>query len=65
MKRIEVSHVENVQKIEIRKMTRAEAGRLGGLKKVKKGFAMDREKASAAGRIGGMTTQKRRSTKHA
>lgn len=37
------------------------AGRLGGLKKVPKGFAcMDREKVVAAGRLGGSRSKRRK-----
>lgn len=37
----------------------AKIGRMGGLKKVKKGFAkMDTEKVSAAGRVGGTKSRR-------
>lgn len=59
MRKIEVHHMEEEQTVEVRKMTKAEAGRLGGLKKVKKGFAVRRDIAAEAGRIGGLTAQRR------
>ena len=60
MKKIEVNYVESTEKIEVRKLTRAEAGRLGGLKRVKKGFAANRDKAVEAGRRGGLAKQRNR-----
>lgn len=53
VKRIEVTVTDSTDNIPVRKMTRAESGRLGGLKKGKKGFALNRELAVRAGRLGG------------